>query len=345
MCQNKVFDRMKDGIMSAGVKCEINPFVEYGDVVHPCVKHFDKPFRGHNWWMVYTPYYSANALVENPILCWGESLDGYPPTKWNIECHIENQQETGYNSDPFIELYNNDIVIFWRENSTPDLLKRKLAHGTYCKIYKENGELTDKILLIEESGIYEDRETCPAFVFTDDGIIAYGMHLVFKNKFIHTKMPKRIQRLFDNFVSVTDVLGLFSQQQFRGVALWKGMSLFQTFEYVLTNKIENCNTLYRPWHMDVFVYQGEQYMIIQTNQSNADLCLAKMIAPGKFRLYKRPLITNHSIDKVGIYKPTAGVIDNQFFLYYTAQDKENRKLNQLYLSTMPFDNLLQKVEK
>lgn len=95
--------------------------------------------------------------------------------------------------------------------------------------------------------------------------------------------------------------------------------------------------------MDFFLYDGVKYAIVQTNQCNADLCLAKCIGNDNFEFFKKPLITNASIGKVGIYKPTAGVINGLFYIYYTAQDKTNRSLNKLYLSTMPFEELLVKI--
>ena len=55
-------------------------------------------------------------------------------------------------------------------------------------------------------------------------------------------------------------------------------------------------------------------------------------------------MTNETSGKVGIYKPTAGVVDGRFFLYYTAQDVDNRTLNKLYLITMDFNELLKKLQ-
>ena len=45
-----------------------------------------------------------------------------------------------------------------------------------------------------------------------------------------------------------------------------------------------------------------------------------------------------------MYKPTAGVVDSRFFLYYTAQDVDDRALNKLYLITMDFNELLKKLQ-
>ena len=96
--------------------------------------------------------------------------------------------------------------------------------------------------------------------------------------------------------------------------------------------------------MDFFDWQGKRYAIVQTNQSNADLCLAVSEDKENFKFLKKPLITNASIGKIGIYKPCAGVTsDGTFYLYYTAQDFNNRALDRLYLTKMEFDSLLSQI--
>ena len=55
-------------------------------------------------------------------------------------------------------------------------------------------------------------------------------------------------------------------------------------------------------------------------------------------------MTNETCGKIGIYKPTAGVVDGLFYLYYTAQNLDNRSLNRMYLTTMDFKTLLQKLQ-
>ena len=79
---------------------------------------------------------------------------------------------------------------------------------------------------------------------------------------------------------------------------------------------------------------------------NADLCLAWSDDNGLLYFYNKPLITNSTIGKLGIYKPSAGVLPNgTFFLYYTAQDEVNRALNKLYVSQIPFEELINRVSK
>lgn len=92
--------------------------------------------------------------------------------------------------------------------------------------------------------------------------------------------------------------------------------------------------------MDFFEYGGKLYAIVQTNQCNADLCLVYSDDYEHFTFYNRPLITNGTIGKYGIYKPTAGIVGDTLFLYYTAQDPDNRALNKLYMTTEKIDCIL-----
>ena len=54
------------GIMDAGVPCNVEDptgDITHGDVVHPCVKFIEEGFEGHQWWMVYTPFYAECQVV------------------------------------------------------------------------------------------------------------------------------------------------------------------------------------------------------------------------------------------------------------------------------------------
>ena len=81
--QYRLCGRHKYGVMPAGVLCEVEgkgAAPDFGDVVHPCVRYIPEGFNGHSWWMVYTPYYKANAELENPILCYADGDSTTIPT-------------------------------------------------------------------------------------------------------------------------------------------------------------------------------------------------------------------------------------------------------------------------
>lgn len=343
--------RSLHGIMQPGEPVSIEPFnldENHGDIVHPCIRFISDGFEGHYWWMVYTPYYGADSSMENPILCYSDEKDANtPPIKWNVYGLVNEKPKDGYNSDPTLFYQEGQLYVFWRENYEWSTNKQKYIRATYiAKV--QNGTIErigNEILYTEDKEI--DAETCPTFMKNEDGsITAYAMHLRFHSYHIKNMRP-RMRSIANKVVTFTDLLGLYSQQKHYGIAIWKGGDdITVPFVYTKTTKIEKCNILYRPWHMDLFDWKGKRYAIIQTNQMNADLCLATSGDLEHFTMYKKPLITNATIDKLGIYKPCAGVTpDGAFFLYYTAQDKDNRNLNKLYLTTLPLKELLEKLEK
>lgn len=352
LIQNCIFGRKTRGVgFSNTLPCKVvNDAVgtinlHNGDIVHPCIRFIPEKFRGHHWWMVYTPYYKSDSKIENPILCWGEGDEKKFPTVWHFETVVQDGHKKGYNSDPFLLYLNNKLLCLWRENSTAYLSSRNLHHGTLCKYYDETGNWSEIQLIMGEESEFQDRETCPAITKEHDNWIGYGMWLKFKDEKFRRSLSVKGKSIYDKIINTFDLLGIYSQQKFKGVAVWQGNNISQPFKCIGIQKIHGVNRLYRPWHMDIFEYKDDRYMVIQTNQCNADICLAKQMTDGSFKMFPTPLITNHDIKKVGIYKPTAGVLNDNFFLYYTAQDVKNRGLNRMFLVTMPFDLLLKKIEQ
>jgi hypothetical protein len=345
--QYAVCGRATYGVMKQGQPCHIEPFkedVNHGDVVHPCVRYIPEGYEGHCWWLVYTPYYNADASMENPILCYAESNEPVPPTDWKVYCEVKGKPKKGYNSDPVLLYDGGKLFVFWREYGTEGCERSGHKVATFGGIVKD-GKIADEFGPVVWSDDMEiDKEVSPTFILKDDSYLCLAMHLQF-----HSKWIKRQSNLLKGFMtkllSVTDVLGLGSQQKSFGIARWFSNNIDKPFRYRDTVKFKNCNSLYRPWHMDFFEYQGRLFAIVQTNQCNADLCLAYSEDYEYFTFYSKPLVTNASIDKLGIYKPTAGVVDNNFFLYYTAQDKDNRSLNKLYLTGMDMNSLLERLKK
>lgn len=348
--QYAICRRLHNGMMQHGIEVNVEPFrleENHGDIVHPCVRYIHEGFEGHNWWMVYTPYYAADSSMENPILCYAEENDvNTPPTEWKVYGLVNEKPEDGYNSDPTLFYKDGQLYVFWRENYEHSNKLLKYIRATYA-VKVNNGafeRIGKEILYTEDKEV--DAETCPTFMQNEDGsITAYAMHLKFHSERIRDMRSAWIKMMVLKIVGITDLLGFYSQQKHYGIAIWQQQGvLTEPFIHVKTTKIANCNKLYRPWHMDFFDWQGKRYAIIQTNQSNADLCLAVSEDMEHFKMYKRPLITNDTIGKLGIYKPCAGVTPKgEFYLYYTAQDPENRKLNNLYLTKANFDELIGKI--
>ena len=339
--------RFHYGVMSPGVQCFHSQFeqeINHGDVVHPCVRYIPNGFLGHKWWMVYTPYYGSNDKTENPILCYADEEDVIPPTHWQVHCQVQGQPQNGYNSDPALLFTNNRLYVFWRENLTIRCSANGFARATFGAVVEENGisSVFGPVVGTEDAEV--DSETSPAFIEEKDGSYrCLATHITFHSKKIK-KMPLFLQRIINPVALVLDLLGLWSQQKAHGMAQWVCDKVDGTYKYERTIMFENQNVLYRPWHIDFFEWDKKIYAIVQSNQCNADICLAESDDRVHFRFFKKPLMTNETCGKVGIYKPTAGVVNGNFFLYYTAQDKDNRALNKLYLTVMDFSELLKILE-
>jgi hypothetical protein len=331
--------------MTAGTLCQVSEFksnLYHGDIVHPCVRFIEKKFKGYNWWLIYTPYYNAKADVENPILCYGVSENGEPPTDWTVYKEIIGKPLQGYNSDPTMFFDNGGLNIFWRENATPRTKKDKLYRATYGCIISEKNQKDIKTPILCEKDIFFDKEVSPAILKVENSYVAYAMHMRFKNSRLHSDISF-FEKLIQISLKLFSLLEIYNEQKTFGISIWRSKSLEEPFKYIKTFKIKKRNKLYRPWHLDVFEHENKLYAIIQTTQCNADIGLAVSDNYENFTMYSKPLITNTSINKIGIYKPTGFVHKDVFYLYYTAQDKNNRKLNKMYLTKLPFNELLKKV--
>ena len=341
--QYKICGRSEYGIMPVGELCSHTPFeenVNHGDVVHPCVRYIPESYLGHKWWMVYTPYYAANDKTENPILCYGKTDDEIPPTEWVVAYQVQGQPVKGYNSDPTLFYDDGKMYVMWRENLTQRCDNAGFVRATFGAEVKEKGIGNVFGPLVGTNDFEEDNEVSPTFVKLKDGNYrCYAMHLRFHSRFIRNSHPM-LRKHLGVVANVLDLLGLWSQQKGYGYAIWDGTDITKPFVYQNTMKFKNCNMLYRPWHMDLFKCKNKLYAIVQTNQCNADICLAGSDNGIVFYMYDKPLMTNRSCHKLGIYKPTGGVKNDNLYLYYTAQDPECRSLNKLYCTSIKFSNIL-----
>lgn len=340
-----IYRLSRDAVLPYGDKCSVGEFkyeLNKGDIVHPCIRISTKLFRGHKWWMIYTPYYAANADLENPILCYGIEKNNSAPSCWVPYCEIQPKPSDGYNSDPVMFFENDNLHVYWRENFTPRTDNDSLSRATYGCTLTESERIDFKDPILSEKKIHEDKQISPFIFKKMNKYYAYAMHisffkpgLNFKNKFLNSITRKTI--------GILSTLEIYTDQKSHGISVWKSPGPDQKFEYIKTLPIKNCNALYRPWHLDCFEYEDKLYAVVQTTQCNADICLAVSDDYETFKLLPKPLITNDSIKKAGIYKSTAFVHDGIFYLYYTAQDITNRSLNKLYVTSMPFEEVLAKI--
>lgn len=345
--QYKLCGRFKFGVMEAGKLCTHTPFEEdinHGDVVHPCVRYIPEGYIGHKWWMVYTPYYKSNDKTENPILCYAESDEPIPPMDWKVAYKVQEQPVKGYNSDSVLFYANRKLYVLWRENYTNRCETNGLIRATFGAVVQASGikEVFGPVVGTEDTEV--DPETSPAFIIEPNGTYrCLATHITFHSKVIK-KLPDVMRKIVNPIVLILDLLGIWSQQKAHGIAQWSCDKIDGKYHLDRTIRFANKNVLYRPWHIDIFEWDSKLYAIVQSNQCNADICLAESEDRIHFRFFNKPLMTNDTCGKVGIYKSSAGVVDGKFFLYYTAQDADNRSLNKLYLTTMDFNELLNRMK-
>lgn len=267
--------------------------------------------------MVYTPYYGSNAKLENPRLCYSEASDGELPTAWKFYCTIKDQPEEGYNSDPTLLFDGGRLYVFWRENYTPGTRLLGMSRATFgCYVENHMIHYLPEALLLELNR-NKDKEVCPTFLSFQGTPRAYAMDLRFCSKLMY-HMSDRMARFVYRLLDYTEKLGLYSRFWCRGISVWQSTSFDKHFQYLKTVRFHGVNYLYQPWHMDLFFSPKDEsvlYAVIQSSIKRPDICLAKSTDGEHFRMYKLPLITSYSIGMKGLYKPSAVIKDNQFYLF------------------------------
>jgi hypothetical protein len=343
------------GLMPKGVPCQVEDpeaDITHGDVVHPCVRYIEEGFEGHQWWMVYTPFYGGDDHMENPRLCYADSDNNTPPTKWKHYCIVKGQPQTGYNSDPTLLYHKGELYVFWRECHTETTDNIGCNYATFgCVVRNRVPKPLPKALLpnvIGEVKRSHDREISPTFWVVGNKLKAFALHQKFDPDFVSC-LPTKLARILYRYslFFLSDALGLYNKIQNRGVAIWEGESFNSQFQYSETVKIKNVSRLYQPWHMDLFQKEEDEktlYAIVQTSEYFADICLASCDDNRHFRLFRKPLLTSRTIGMSGLYKSTALIVGDDLHLYYTALDNQDPKLNKLFVTTTNWNALLYSIQ-
>lgn len=343
--QYAICRRYRHGVMPPGKLCSVEAHeydINHGDIVHPCVRYVPEGYLGHKWWLIYTPYYKSDASLENPILCVGESNTEEFPKSWKFYCDVCKGHVKGYNSDPNLLYDKGRLYVFWRENQTNNCVDYDVSRATFAGIVEERNirKIATPILIARDEHL--DNEVSPAFIRFKDNLHAYATSVQFFSPKIR-KLPRVLKKIINPSLLILDLLGLYRLRKSFGIARWLGSDPQSSFNLSEIKIPRGKNALYQPWHIDVFEYEDVLYAVIQSNQCNADIILAKSDDGENFTIFKKPLITITDINKTGIYKPSAIVVNGQFILLYTAQDYENRSLNKLYFTSCNFKELLSRL--
>lgn len=340
-----LYGRPIEGVLKQGVLCRVEDptsDITHGDVIHPCVRYIEEGFEGHHWWMVYTPLYGWNDKLENPRLCYADAEKGKTPTEWKFYCFIKDSPVTGYNSDPTMIYKDGKLYVFWRECHTP----RTRELGCYyavvgCYVLGKTVVYLSNTQMVEQN-LYVDKEVCPTVIDSNGILKVYSLHQRYEPSIIHV-FPKKILRVILRFLDLSNVFRLYSRIKCRGIAIWTG-EIEGSYQYVKTVKMKGISRLYQPWHMDLFKTPSEKngrslFAVVQSNEKFADICLAWSADGELFCLCDTPLFSSHAKSMKGLYKPTAQVVDDVFYLYYTAQDAENESLHRLFVTTVDWKDL------
>ena len=340
------------GIMSAGVSCQVeDPTINitHGDVIHPCVRYIEEGFEGHQWWMVYTPFYEEQDKLENPRLCYANAEEGEPPTEWKFYCNIAETPEKGYNSDPTMLFHDGQLYVIWREFETPNAMANGYTRqNTICKIENKHVTYLSEPILGEIKRL-SDKEVSSTVIPYGKGFRAYAIHIDFVPKYI-LQAPSCIGHRLYNYkiVFLLDALGIYDINHSHGIAIWDSESLEQTFCYKKTVQFENSSRLYQPWHMEVIKDSINRdktlHAIVQSRQRHGRICIAKSTDGEKFRFYKKPLLTSKNTDSIGLYKSSAVLVGRKFYLFYTLHDRHDYNLHRLHVTSADWNELISKLE-
>lgn len=340
------------GIMDAGVPCNVEDptgDITHGDVVHPCVIFIEEGFEGHQWWMVYTPFYAENDKLENPRLCYADAAEGELPVEWKFYCFIaDTPKAAGYNSDPTMLFKDGKLYVFWREYETLRAKQNGYTRQTLgCCIHEKQITYFSDPQLTEDSEI-GDKECSPTIISSNGAFKAYAVHTDFYPSYVF-RFPSYIGgKLYDyKIVFLLDALGISDINKCHGVAIWHSESLERPFQYIKTVPFEKSSRLYQPWHMEVFEDSVNAdksfYAVVLSRQRHGRICLAKSIDDEAFRFYNVPLLTSKNTDSIGLYKPSAVLVGNKLYLFYTIHDSKDYDLHRLFVTSADWNDLLRKL--
>ena len=340
-----------NGVMSSGIVCNVeDPTIDitHGDVVHPCVRYIEEGFEGHQWWMVYSPFYAENDKLENPRLCYADAAEGDLPTKWKFYCSIAETPEKGYNSDPSLLFKDGHLYVFWREYKTPNAMLNGFSSLTVGCMVQEKHLISFSTPQLTEVSELVDKEVSATIISNNNAFRAYAIHTDFVPNYVF-RVPFGLGgKLYDfKIVFLLDALGISSVNRSHGVAIWDSEYLGQTFCYTKTVQFENSSKLYQPWHMEVFEdcvnEEKAFYAVILSRQRHGRICLAKSLDGETFRFYDKPLLTSKNTESIGLYKSSVVQVGNKVFLFYTIHDNKDYDLHRLFVTSANWKDLLFKI--
>lgn len=303
----------------------------FNDVVHPCVLRLETPYLGSYWWMVYTPYRNYDSSTENPVICRAcESGKSEIPLKWERYKVLVDKPDSGYNSDPFIFWKDSELYFGWRESHTSNTSRYKTNRGIFLGKMNHVGHIHffDKPILTENS-LFQDKTVSPHVTTFNGETTLYSMCLRFRRRF----EMKIKARFVINLLSYLDLLYLLRRIKSYGVLAFDLTKENDSYScnFIKIYDFENMHFIYQPWHHEVFVMDGQLYILAISNKENGDIIIGRLdTKSNKIMFNDRPIITPESSGLKGIYKPSVIVMSNYIGIYFSAQYPDKRGHNHLF---------------
>ncbi len=303
------------------------PIAKYhNDILHPCIRYSPNGVLGHHWWLIVSPWYNRDDKIENPILFYGiEDNDNEPPTKWEFFQVVQDSHESGYNSDPSIGIYKNEMFALWREVMTPVLQCSNLYSGVFIKKISKDPIIKGfPTLILSEKRCDHLSDLSPEIILNDDFCDIYTIY--------HKRSRSLFKRIYSKLLRAIGIrhyasrtLGIYHRR------ILADLSVVEVGCYPI--RMSACHL---PWHFDILDWKQRKIILLYC-EFEPNLYIGEII-DGKVVVESKPLSRNLDINNT--YKPTGVIINNILWLYYT--DKRcvtDPYLNQLYRTSFNLNQI------
>lgn len=318
-------------------KCPIKSFKSKykNDVYHPCIRFIEKGFGGHQWWMVQTPFYKSDDRIENPLLFYSDSTvynGRIVPKEWVLFDIVKDTPEGGgYNSDPYLYIENDKLIVLWREFKTLRVKKLGFCSAIFMVSYdKLLNKSIDTFIMGNKSNRYLN-DLSPILIKENTQYnlltISYDIDYNFSRKF---------RKLLGFFLSGSCKRKI-QREHVNGIISHINHKLFSPFIYNKMILFENTSRR-NPWHFDIISYRNHNLLLIYDLNNEKEIYIAYP-NKGAYTIRKQPILRNIQ-QYAGIYKPTGVVFDNELLLFHTACTSTiDIYKHELWISTVDLTNL------
>lgn len=298
----------------------------HNDCLHPCIRYNAKSGK---FYMAQSPYYAWNNQVENPMFYVSEDYK-----VWNNGILLADTPEKGYNSDPNICLcQSGEIIYLWRECGTPLCDSIGCTRATVGGRLNSDGMLAEKKVYCINYSDIEDTEQAPVMIEHS------GLRYIYATWYQYEPIRKNkgiaIWRQGENDDEPYELVDTISFNSYYTVDRCAQVRIFGRLVYLPSPLYHDL------WHFDLYEYNNKLYMVSVVEKGD-NIMLSVSEDRKHFKTFRKPLVNNHYTENYCGYrqyynKPTAFVKDDTLHVFYTANAKDNWKMNQLYHTALPFE--------